>query len=315
VKNGSTTVSSNTVTIAVGSGGSCVSSSNLPAGLTSASSSLKIGTVLWNHSVTTEPLTDATGALVPTTTTADQGEASFESNAINPYTVTTFDLPYGACIIVPPTTPIKNTLTGLDAGPAINVSGNGANRSITEITSVTGSYYNIIGGGVALPGQTAQPLFFTGGSYSFNNGSGGKDVGAFSGTFNLPSNPFTWTNYSSITSVSLSTPLTVTWTGGDPSWDVLFEGSSEVAVTGGTAVGITFECRAHASDGMITVPVSILQQLPPSGTEAIGKNTEDLGGLTMIAQPTSLSTATVSGLDYFWWIYTVEYQNTGLQFK
>jgi uncharacterized protein (TIGR03437 family) len=315
VKNGSATVTSNTVTIAVGSGGTCVSSSNLPAGLTSTSGPLRIGTILWNHSVTTEPLTNASGGLTPTTNTVDQGEASFESNAINPYTVTTFDLPYGACIIVPTTTPIKNTLTGLDAGMAINVSGNGTNESITETTSVVGSYYNIIGGNVALPGQMAQPLFFTGGSYSFNNGSGGKDVGAFSGNFTVPSNPFTWTNYSSITSVSLSTPLTVTWTGGDPSWDVLFEGSSEVSVTSGTPPGVTFECRAHDSDGMITVPVSILQQLPPSGTEAIGKNAEYLGGLTMIAQPTSLSTATVSGLDYFWWIYTVEYQNTGLQFK
>lgn len=146
VTNGSTTVSSNTVTIAVGSGGSCVSSASLPLGITSASGPLKIGTILWNHSVTTQPLPNSSGALVPTTNTADQGEASFESYSINPYTTTTgIDLPYGACIIIPPVTAVKNTLTGLDAGTAINVSGNGASRSITETTSVTGSYYSLIG--------------------------------------------------------------------------------------------------------------------------------------------------------------------------
>lgn len=312
VTNGSTTVSSNTVTIAVGSGGSCVSSSNMPPSIISASGPVKIGSIVWNHSITTQPLTNASGALVPTTNTTDQGEASFESYAINPYTISSgIDLPYGACIIVPPVTPVKNTLTGLDAGPAINVSGNGVNESLTATTSVTGSYYNILGGTVTIPGEMAQPLFFTGGSYSFNNGSGGKDVGGFSGNFTVPSNPFTWTNYTSITSVSLSTPLTVTWTGGDPSWDVLLEGSSDVSVS----VGVTFECRAHDSDGMITVPVSILQQLPPSGTEAIGTDSVPLGGLTMLTEPTSLSTATVSGLDYFEWEYSVEYQNTDLQYK
>jgi hypothetical protein len=35
----------------------------------------------------------------------------------------------------------------------------------------------------------------------------------------------------------------------------------------------------------------------------------------MLAGPTTLSTATVSGLDYFWWDYDVEYQNSNLQFK
>ena len=76
------------------------------------------------------------------------------------------------------------------------------------------------------------------------------------------------------------------------------------------------ESRAHASDGTITVPVSILSQLPPSGSEAAGANISiPLGSLTMLAGPTTLSTATVSGLDYFWWEYSVEYQNSNLAFK
>jgi uncharacterized protein (TIGR03437 family) len=317
VTNGSSTVTSNTVAMAVGSNGSCTSTSSLPAGISSAAGALRIGTVLWNHSVTTSLLPNASGALLSTTNTADQGEASFENYSVNPYaTATGIDLPYGACVILPQTIPTKISLTGLDAGPSISVSGNGANRSITETTSVTGSYYNIIGGSTALPGQTAQPLFFNGGSYSFNNGSGGKDVGAFSGTFTVPSNPFTWTNYNSITSVSLSSPLTVTWTGGDPSWDVFLTGGSLISTGASGSPGVNFECRAHDSDGMITVPVSILSQLPPSGNQTAGANMSiPLGSLTMLAGPTTLSTATVSGLDYFWWEYSVEYQNSSLPFK
>jgi uncharacterized protein (TIGR03437 family) len=317
VTNGSATVTSNTVTIAVGSGGTCTSTSMYPSGLSSATGPLRIGTVLWNHSVSTSPVANASGSLVSMTTTGDQGEASFETYSANPYATTTgIDVPYGTCVILPQITPTKLTTTGLDAGSAINVTGNGASRSITETTGVTGSYYNIIGGTTAVPGQTAQPLFFTGGSYSFNNGSGGKDVGGFTGTFTVPSSPFTWTNFSSITSVSLSTPLIATWTGGDPSWDVTLNGTSVISVSASGTLAVSFLCRAHDSDGMITVPVSILSQLPASGTESLGPNlTEPLGSLTMLAGPTTLSTATVSGLDYFWWDYDVEYQNSNLQFK
>jgi uncharacterized protein (TIGR03437 family) len=317
VTNGAAKVTSNTVTIAVGSGGSCTSTSMYPSGLSSASGPLRIGTILWNHSVTTSPVANASGSLVSTTTTGDQGEASFETYSANPYATTTgIDVPYETCIILPQIAPAKLTTTGLDAGPAINVTGNGASRSITESTGVTGSYYNIIGGGAALPNQTPQPLFFTGGSYSFNNGSGGKDVAGFTGTFTVPSSPFTWTNYSSITSVSLSTPLMVTWTGGDPSWDVSLTGTSVVSISASGTVQVSFQCRAHDTDGMITVPVSVLGQMPASGTESLGANlSEPTGSLTMLAGPTTLSTATVSGLDYFWWDYDVEYQNSNLQFK
>ena len=207
-------------------------------------------------------------------------------------------------------------MTGLDAGSSISVSGNGGNRSITEITSATGSYYSIIGGGTPLPGQTAQPLFFNGGSYSFNNAGGGKDVGAFTGTFTVPANPFTWTNYSAITSVSLSSPLTITWTGGDPSWDIFLTGGSDVSISAAGTVGVNFECRAHGSDGTIVVPVSILSQLPPSGTQSLGGSlTAPLGSLTLLAGPSTLTTATVSGLDFFWWEYSVEYQNSNVQYK
>jgi uncharacterized protein (TIGR03437 family) len=317
VTSGASTVTSNTVTIAVGSGGTCISTSMYPPGLTSASGPLRIGTILWNHSVTISPVANASGSLVPTTNTADQGEASFETYSANPYAANTgIDLPYGTCIILPQITASNVTTTGLDAGPAINVTGNGASRSITETTGVTGSYYNIIGGTTALPNQTPQPLFFTGGSYSFNNGSGGKDVGGFTGAFTVPTSPFTWTNFSSITSVSLSTPLMVTWTGGDPSWDVYFSGVSAISNSASGTLQVSFQCRAHDTDGTITVPVSVLAQMPASGTESLGPNLSvPLGSLTMLAGPTTLSTATVSGLDYFWWEYSVEYQNSNLQFQ
>jgi hypothetical protein len=112
------------------------------------------------------------------------------------------------------------------------------------------------GGTITLPGQQAEPQFFSGGTYAFNNGSGGTQVGAFTGSVTIPSSPFTWTNYSSISTVSRSTPLTVTWTGGDPSWDVLFDtgySREELVAELGAAflcadLGITPEIRADHAD-------------------------------------------------------------------
>ena len=175
---------------------------------------------------------------------------------------------------------------------------------MTESTGVTGAFYNILGGGA----QSSQPLYFTPGTYTVNNGNGGKDVGGFNVNITVPQNPFTGTNYASITAVPRSQSFTVNWTGGDPDWDVYLNGSSTVSIG---APAVTFECRAHGSDQSLTVPVSILQALPPSTTQ----NGYPLGQLTMLAEPSKISTATVPGLDLFIYSYSVEYQNSVVPFQ
>ena len=135
---------------------------------------------------------------------------------------------------------------------------------------------------------------------------GGKDVGGFNLNITVPP-AFTWTNYSSITSVPRSQPLTANWTGGDPSWDVYLIGSSSVA----DGASVSFECRAHVSDQTFTVPVSILQALPPSAT----RTGIPLGGLTMLVSSTTPAIINVPGLDFFTYGYSVEYQNEALAFQ
>jgi hypothetical protein len=134
-------------------------------------------------------------------------------------------------------------------------------RAPSVFKGAVGSFYGNLGGGTPLPGQTAQPLYLDPGTYSVDNGSGGKEMGGFKFTLTVPP-ALTWTNFTSNNTISRSSPLTVNWTGGDPSLDVYLTGSSGVSAS--PQVG--FICRAGVSDGAITVPVSILQALPVSAT-------------------------------------------------
>jgi hypothetical protein len=55
----------------------------------------------------------------------------------------------------------------------------------------------------------------SGGASSFNSGSGGPDIGAFTARLNLAA-PLTWSNMDSIGNITRANRLTVNWTGGDP---------------------------------------------------------------------------------------------------
>jgi hypothetical protein len=111
-----------------------------------------------------------------------------------------------------------------------------------------------------------------------------------------------WTNQSSVTSspISRNTPLTVTWTGGDPN------GFVEIVATASTAQspagptsntpGILVECIAPASAGTFTIPVYVLQSLPstassqsivPPGYLQVGPSS----GAVKIPAPTGLDAA------------------------
>ncbi len=306
VTNGSSTVTSNYVSMAIDPTLTCASQEQFPPGFKTAlaSGSVRVGAVLLNRSVTTSPSVSASGSSTTVTVTSDQGEAGFNKLSANAYSFSGFDLPYGACIII--NTPQLGTVTAspLDPGSVININGPGGAKQLTESTGVTGAFYNILGGGA----QSSQPLYFTPGTYTVNNGNGGKDVGGFNVNITVPQNPFTGTNYASITAVPRSQSFTVNWTGGDPDWDVYLNGSSTVSIG---APAVTFECRAHGSDQSLTVPVSILQALPPSTTQ----NGYPLGQLTMLAEPSKISTATVPGLDLFIYSYSVEYQNSVVPFQ
>ena len=119
----------------------------------------------------------------------------------------------------------------------------------------------------------ASPLFracrtmgtIIGGQYTLT-GSGGKDVGPFTGLVNLGS-PLTITGGLPST-VNRSAGLTLSWTGGNSSDLVIIEGLAVTTSSTTTASGITFftenggefVCTTTAGGGGFTVPASVTSQ-------------------------------------------------------
>jgi hypothetical protein len=124
-----------------------------------------------------------------------------------------------------------------------------------------------------------------GGPFTFDNVSGGADVGHFNATTNFPAN-FAWTNSGAVTVVTRAQGVTVTWSGGAPGVYVTINGSSTSSPVSGTPVTATFTCQTLLSAGTFTVPVPVLLALP-AGTQ---------GKLSLI-DSTTPQAFTATGLD------------------
>jgi len=167
----------------------------------------------------------------------------------------------------------------LDAGPSIMVSGPSGTRTITKRTF--GMLFDYPG---VTFGDTTPRNYFDPGHYTVT-GTGGRDVGAFTTSIDVPSTPFVWTNMPSVTAaIDRSNDLTVTWTGGIPNTQVTVLGA-------GFANGVTsgFLCAAPVGAGTITIPSYVLLSLPPTGSSIVP------GSLNV--QNRIVSTFTASGLD------------------
>jgi hypothetical protein len=129
-------------------------------------------------------------------------------------------------------------------------------------------------------------------------GPGGADVGEFAGSFHIAPE-LVWTNREDLEVVDRSKPITVTWSGGDPTTVVSVSGvSGVVGPTGVTTV--SFVCRVRNSAGEVTVPASILQKLPASARSSQGGGSVVQRGVLGI---TSMGTGVrmfTDGVDYLW---------------
>jgi len=171
--------------------------------------------------------------------------------------------------------------TGLDAGSSLTVSGGGGTGQLPESSSSTGTYSN----SYELPS----------GSITFS-GSGGKSVGAFSVTLPVSAQTLAWSNEGSISGITRSNGLNVTWSGGDSSGTVQITGFSIGGSSSNSAVGAGFTCTAPAGPGQFTVPAEILQALPASAnfdTSVLEVATGSLG----ISQMSAPVIFTATGLD------------------
>ncbi len=208
--------------------------------------------------------------------TTDEGAGIFTTYTASNYTGLSSSLPVlniGACTVylyngqTPPSTTTLTSQKGLDAGTAITIKGPNGTKQLTELDqSILGpGYYVAQLGGGAPSDPTSGPLYLSQGSYGIANGAGGKDVGGFSLTLSV-SQPFTWTNQATTTTVNRSAGVTLNWSGGDPNGTVYISGSSyNFALNSTTAsVGASFNCQAPVSAGTFTVPPAVLLALPPS---------------------------------------------------
>jgi uncharacterized protein (TIGR03437 family) len=98
------------------------------------------------------------------------------------------------------------------------------------------------------------------GTYTIS-GTGGADVGPFSSTTVFPAS-FTATNFSSITTINRSQPLTFTWTGtGIDQVGIIIATS---LTTGGLQHLTTLQCNVPSGPGTYTVPAAALATLLPA---------------------------------------------------
>jgi uncharacterized protein (TIGR03437 family) len=174
----------------------------------------------------------------------------------------------GACVVTPQQFDQSGQeiepppVQALDAGNLTLNGPNVANRAFEKrqnfynlvLSDLSGGLSGILGGGAA-PGIAP-------GTYTIAGG-GGPDVGPFSASVRLSGLP-TWTNRDAITAVNRSQNLTINWSGAaaDDIVAVLGVAGNLVGGTDGTYRGAGFVCTARGNANSLTVPSSILQQLP-----------------------------------------------------
>jgi hypothetical protein len=197
---------------------------------------------------------------------------------------------YGSCSVssyrgTTPPLPIGGTITPLDAGPSIAVTGpNGLSKTLTKSNIANSIFYG------AQFDQTATTL--APGPYTFT-GPGGADVGAFTANYTMPP-IFTWNEQPTITSVNRANGVTVTWTGGSPSGYVIISGASSAGATsGGIPISASFTCTARVSDQSFAVPPVVLLALPPSGSTLPGSLYVETYDYAPFTPPSDLNAAVV----------------------
>jgi hypothetical protein len=160
---------------------------------------------------------------------------------------------------------------GLDAGPSIALTGAAGSYTLSQFSK--GQYQTLLGASATGPDI---PL----GAYTIS-GKGGGDVGAFSTTVTVGSHPAI-SNKSSLATVDLTQPLTVTWTGGVAGQYVLIGGGSTHAPHS------YFACAEDAGKGTFTIPAYIISSLPA---------TNAAGGILFISPNPLSNPITIPGVD------------------
>jgi hypothetical protein len=214
------------------------------------------------------------GQAVSAAGTTNIAEASFTSFSGSSYGTSSGIVSLGSCLVteVIGNGGVSGTSTGLDAGASIALTGPLGSYTLNTIPQIAGSYLAQLPSG-AIPG--------TGGAFTFK-GPGGKDVGAFTTTVNLPNPLLSWTNQAADATVSRSQGVQINWSGGAPGSFVVITGSSSSSSAGTFG---SFLCYAPQSALTFTVPPYVTSTLP-AGT-----------GSLSVENGTSFVSFSASGID------------------
>ena len=264
-----------------------------------------LGVVSLDETTTQAEIVD--GITVSPGGTTDRGSASFLKityDQLKSGAYTTASL--GSCVVnfysasaTSQTPPTVFQFTFLNAGLDVNINGpDGAIAMPLQTVQSGGNTINVY----STPQADTSFIPASGGTFNFDNGSGGPDVGAFTAQLQMAS-PLVWSNMGSISTVTRSNGLTVNWTGGDPSTYASITGLSFGSVNGSITDFVVgdFTCQAPTSAGTFTVPSAVLLSLPASTTIA-GISFSALS----VSSHTGPVTFTATGLDVGWAEASVE---------
>ena len=210
------------------------------------------------------------GQLITPNGTGNSAIANFSKTTGANFGSSSSIISLGSCNAIETVTGGAGSSTGLNAGTSIGLTGPAGSYTLNQSPAGVGNYIAQLPAG-AIPS--------TGGSFTFT-GTGGSDVGGFTATVTMPNPLLTWTNQSAAATVTRSSGVTVTWSGGTSGSFVIIMGESS-----GTNGGGSFTCFAPQSAGTFTVPAFVTASLP-AGT----------GSLT-IENGTNFIPFSASGLD------------------
>lgn len=158
----------------------------------------------------------------------------------------------GTCIVNQPVP--APTFSGLDAGKITLTGPNGLNINVPNQLGIKGAFYSML---------TSTAIPPAGGTFTFS-GSGGADVGPFTGNVTISTPLISMTNANALTTIDRSLGFEVDWTGGNPGSLVYISGD---VGTGQNAIGFT--CTENVAAGKLQVPAFLLSVLP-AGKGSIG---------------------------------------------
>jgi uncharacterized protein (TIGR03437 family) len=257
-------VPTNSLSLPIGSGAcSDTQFGNIGSTLNTLSAQTSINSGALILALSTSPASTGSG-----TQTTDAALGTFQKTTYNggTYGSSGKAVSLGGCVVsqTSGTGTSNTTTTGLDAGN-ITVTGPAGSSPLTSYSQLApGSY---------LAQLTAGFIPASGGTFTFQNGSGGKDVGPFSAQVVFPTPLLTWTNQSAAAIVTRSAGLPIAWSGGSAGTLVYIFGNSSATV-GGQSVSASFTCYAPQSALQFTVPNYILAALPAgTGDVTVGNYT------------------------------------------